>query len=87
MGAVLFIFVSGCNESCADGGAKAHPCTCLLCVSWLTDGTLSSGHVSGNPSNRQERGVAVSGARMLLGGSLSILGSPASVGPILENRV
>ena len=45
-GGILITFVFGCNESGADaggGGAIAHPGTFLLWVSWLLDGTLSSG--------------------------------------------
>jgi len=79
VGAVLFTILSGCNESGADGGAKAHPGTCLLWVPWLLDGALSSGHVSGNPCNRLEGGVVVSGGGMLLGGPRSVLLPPASV--------
>ena len=83
-GGILITFVSGRNESGADGGgAIALPGTFLLWVSLLLDGTLSSGLVSGNPCNRQERGVAVSGDGMLLGGppyySRLLLGGGESV--------
>ena len=47
-GGILITFVSGCNESGADGeggGAIAHADTYLQWVSWLLDGTLSSGQI------------------------------------------
>jgi hypothetical protein len=43
--------------SCSYGGARGPPGTCHLMGAWTSDGTLSSGHVSGNLWNRLEIGV------------------------------